>query len=211
MKPLLTTLLFLSFITQNTHSQVIKIKEGAYRNLVDFHKNQPFTENVKFRFTEMREGHIYKTSAIGKSFKNSRLNLKVWAIYQDSTLYLNLKRFGMGKGYAKMLILGRYSFFHGRVRKTAFQKEKVLEQYYISGLFGAIVAEHNILKNMDWNNLFVIDLQKGAPDNLNSGYIEMALSRHPDLLNAYIAESDKKAINVMLEYIHRLNSRLPIY
>ncbi len=203
--------IILTFTFLNVKSQEIKIKEGAYRNIVDFHKNKPFVENVDFHFKEKAKEHIYSVSAKNKKFKNSNLNFEVWAIFQDSTLFINLKRLGMGNGYAKILELGRYSFFIGRIALTADQKDRMNKSSFDFGLIGWAVSAYNIRKENGGNDLYLMDLQKGMPENLTINYMKFILRDDKDLFNKYMMESEKASLDVMIGYIKELNSRVPLY
>lgn len=186
------------------NAQQVQIKEGAYRTIVDFHKNKPFSEN-EFKF-KIRKDNIYVIDN-----KKSAPVMEIWAIYQDSAFYINLARLRMGNGFAKVTEFGRYSFFLGKLAMTAAQRDRMIKNTFDFGVIGALYSDIQRRRENRTNNFFVINLQKGMPQNLDVNHMSFILRDEEDLLNKYLQEPGKEDMDTMLAYLKEINSRHPIY
>ncbi len=195
----------------NVKSQEIKIKEGVYRNMVDFQRNKPFLQNVELKFEKSsKKKPIYLVSDKKRKINTQTFDFGAWAIYSDSCLYINLKRLGMGMGYAKILELGRYSFFIGRRIVYGSQKKQFARTIIKASLFGLPPSSYSAPEN-GVNNLYLMNLQKGVPENLTIDYMKFILRDDEELLNKYLMEQEKASLDVMIKYVKKLNSKLPLY
>ena len=213
MKHLFTLILLVFCIHYpNLIAQEINIKEGVYRNMVDFQSNNPFIEDVELKFKQSsKKKPIFKVSDKKNKINNQVFDFGAWAIYYDSCLYINLKRLGMGIGYSKIFELGRHSFFIGRMTVYGDQKAQLGRNAFNFGLIGAAVSIYNITKENGGKDLYLIDLKKGVPKNLTVDYMQFILRDDKDLYNRYMMEPEKASLYVMIEYVKALNSKLPIY
>jgi len=205
------TIFNILFLGITSYGQDIKIKEGAYRNIVDFHKNEPFIENIRFMINPTKNEGIYKVRSDSRKINSEVLSFNSWVIYQDSTLFVNLQRLGMGNGFAKILELGRYSLFIGRLAATADQKQRLYKNSFYFGLVGLAASSYIIGNELSDNTIYLLDLKNGMPENLDMKQMQLILRDHEDLYNQYMMENEKESPEIMVEYLRQLNERLPLY
>lgn len=193
------------------HGQEINIKEGAYRNLYEFHKNYPFIKDVEFTFHPLRKEGIYRAKSDSKKTNAEVLSFGSWAIYQDSTFYINLQRLGMGSGFTKILELGRHSLFVGRPATTVDQRKRLYKNSFYFGLVGVAASTLIIGKELSDNDLFILNLNNGVPENIDVNHMELILRDEIDLYNKYMMEPNKESLEIMVLYLRKLNKRLPLF
>lgn len=190
------------------NAQQVQIKEGAYHTIVDFHKNKPFT-NAHFNF-KLKKDSVYVLDNIG-DLDITSANMHIWAVYQDSAFYINLARLRMGTGFAKVKELGRYSFFNGKIALTAAQRDYMIKNTLDFGTVGFLYADYRRKRKNSSKSYFVLNLQKGMPQNLDERYMSFILRDEKDLLNKYLLEPGKEDQSTMLSYLKKINNRLTIY
>ncbi len=210
-KDIFIVVLLLAFIP-NLFAQNKVIKEGAYRNLYEFHQNNPFLDPYEIEINvdrSVRKEYYFLTN---KSNKNIRsLRKRIWGVYKDSCFYINYSRIGIkGSGFAKVKGLGRFSFINGNPAMTADQKDRMWDSWFYYGLIGTAITNLNVL-NENSAYYHLLDLKTGVPKPITVEYIMFILKREEDLLEHYQFEQDKESLEIILKYVRKLNSRIAIY
>ncbi len=180
--------------------------------MVDFQRNTPFIKDTELELKKTsKRKPIFSVKGKKKKIPSHVFDFGAWVIYYDSCLYINLKRLGMGNGYAKVLELGRHSFFIGRKIIYGAEKTQFVRDVFNFGMAGAAASYYDISRLDGGRDLYLIDLQKGVPKNLTVDYMQFILRDDKKLYNKYMIEPEKASLDVMIEYVKALNSKMPIY
>jgi len=212
-KKIILIIVFLSVFISASFAQNKNIKEGAYRNIVEFHKNTPFFNleeaDIEEDVVRARKKYYIIHNKSGKRMRD--LYKKIWSVYKDSCFYLNYSRIGIeGYGFAKVEEFGRYLFIMGNRRMTVSQRDRLIKNSFDFGLIGGTITNLNIMnENSSYYHLF--DLKTGVPKPITAEYIEFILKTEEDLLVQYQFEREKGYLEIILKYVHLLNSRIPVY
>ena len=203
--------LLLSHISST--AQHSTIKEGVYRNIVEFHRNLPFYSLEEVDIDEdigrIRNKYYVLKNKSGKKIR--RLEKKIWAVYKDSCFYINYSRIGIvGAGFIKVEEFGRYSLIKGMYALTVSQRDRLIKNSFDFGLIGGGITSINVYKeNSDYYHF--LNLKTGVPSSITVEYVKFILKDDPILLKGYQSESEKESIETILKYIRQLNRRIPIY
>jgi hypothetical protein len=205
----LLSVFILITIYSATFGQSDTIKKGAYRNHIDFAKNQPLYES-RFYFSKQNnrkipELYFVRTTDLHISYR--KLKKVIWGIYDGGAFYINAGRIGMKEGYIRIEKLERYSYFKGIPIKSLIQKDKLNQSAYMFGATGAVLTSIEIAKENKNKIHYVLNLETGMVNLLTRNYMLMVLQPHPELLNAFQAEENNESIDVLLKYIDLLNKK----
>ena len=203
LKSAITIIIF--FTTINLYAQNINIKNGAYENIKDFHKNKPYIENTRFTFKHFLQKDIYKVSAKNKRGVSKRKLKKALLIFQDSALYINLRKIFKGFGFAKVLEFGRFSLFRGLIILAELRIE-----YQGPIIFRFWTLPKRIRKKVE-NELFIIDLKTGFVKEVSISAMYSIIKNDLDLLKKYKNEENKVSYEIIKKNLQQLNSGMELY
>lgn len=190
--------------------QYESIKNGAYRNSVDFSQNEPlYTSHFNFIPKNHKKiPNLYKVKSENKSIKKGVLDNVIWAIFKDQSLYLNAERIGMKNGYIKIEKLGEYSYFRGVPVKSLIDQSRINNSALNYGLIG-VAATSNKIKSENTEDIhYVLCLKSGMINLLSKNYMLRILRSHNELLYSFEHEENNETIEVQLRYLEFVN-RLP--
>ncbi len=209
---LLFTLGLLS--NSKTQSAFDEIPSGAFFSLYNFINKNP-TYQCDFTFTPLSYDPTNTIFNIESRCKNIRikpktLNKEILLVFDGNNLYFNGFRFGMGKGYLKAQITGRYCYIKGRGILTQGDKNLIANSGFYFGLIGTMAsAGYYESRNRKLHD-YIIDLNTGNLHTLDSLYIDRVLKTEPDLLHQFHHESGEITIELLLKYIIDINNRSQI-
>jgi hypothetical protein len=203
-KTILLSLFIFNFCA--VFSQVDTIKNGAYRNCVEFRKNDPSYE-CEFIVSPKVYSSIpglCRVKPVDGSINGRILRRAIWGIYCDSTFYLNLRRIGMTKGYVALREMDKYSYFKGIPMYNMYQKKKLHDAQVGFGLIGYAVADAIIMKEIRDNDNYILNFETGQVNLITPGYVHRILSEYPALQAVFELEEDKSNSQLM-RYIQLVN------
>ncbi|MEI7596769.1 MAG: DUF6563 family protein [Bacteroidota bacterium] len=201
-------ILFL-FLIQSTcaFAQQSTIKKGAYFTHNSFVANSPaITDSfvISYLYLE-KEYQLFSVKSYDGKVRQKDINKSIWAIYDGHSLYLNCFRLFMTKEYAKVIHLGRYSYFTAPPLMSDKQQLAVSNSTVIFGVVGGIVASSNVNKQIRNNVHYVLDMKTGIPHELDKVYLLHILKSNEYLLSQFNAELNQDDINVIIKYVVLLN------
>ncbi len=200
-------ILVLTICFEETNCQSNAIKNGAYRNSVDFNKNKPLyeTDFIFIKKNSKKIPELYRVKSKNKKIKKSLIKYSVWGIYNDSTFYLNLKRIGMVNGYIKITKFGKYSYFKGLPIKTLAQEAGLNNAAFTYGLTGAFVTGTMIASENENKIHYVLNMETGMINLLTRDYMIKILQPYYELLFNFQHEPNNDSLEILLKYIDLVN------
>ena len=193
------------FVTLPGIAQIPDIREGAYRNSMDFEKGILLLR-AEFRFKQIElDTTFYRVSTKDKNAKSPLKKHVIWGIYQDSVLYLDARRLGMKKHYVKVQEIGKYCYLIGRPIMDNAQKD-VVARAGVFGLAGVGVTAAFVTSSISGQIHYLVDLKTGVPHLLTQPYLEHILATPENLLAQYKMEKNPGYLSVMLKYARLLNN-----
>jgi hypothetical protein len=210
------TLLIVASITLlPAQNDSIPKKWGAYRNAVDYANNKPMIEG-RFSLKKYKSPKAFdfyyitdiKTARKDQIITEYDVKYGIWAVFDSTDIYVNVFRFGIGKGLAEVQEKGRYSYFKAHPLTSAGQEQTVDQSALLGGLVGGTIAAVAVnQKNADKVH-YVLDMSTGNLHTLDETYISFILKPEPDLYDRYITEPDYGSSEVRIKYIKLLNERM---
>jgi len=190
------------------YSQYDSIKEGAYRNIVDFHKGKTILDSgfILIEKYNKKIPNFYKIEFSDELYDdNSSLIKSIFLIYSDNQLYINLARMHMINGYVRIEKIEKYCYFRGRPMKTLDQESRTNNSSILFGLSGALITQDAISKENKDKVDYVLNLESGMINLLTVDYLGLILSPYPELLFNYNNEATKESIETRLKYLKMIN------
>ncbi|MBL4657008.1 MAG: hypothetical protein JKX73_03345 [Flavobacteriales bacterium] len=201
----------LSFLSMGLGSSIAQLENttyGAYRNSVDLKENKPlFT--CQFEITAIKNKNkidLYKVKPVGQKIKAKEMAYAIWAIYQRGKFYLNAQKLGMMKGFIKVEVVGKYSYFKGVPILSMAQKNQISEGTFMFGLIGAATSTSQVSKDNEGKEHYVLNLESGISNLLTPGYMLKMMKPHEDLQKQYEA-SENKSLREVLRFVDLVNER----
>lgn len=197
--------LFLLIIKANC--QPDSLKNGAYRNSVDFNKNKPLYQS---EFTFVKKYHeqipeLYLVKSINPKIQKKIINNVIWGIYYNHSFYLNAKKIGMTEGYIKISDLKIYNYFRGKPIMTLSQRARLNKSIFEWGLTGALLTSAEIEAENKDNIHYVLNIKSGIINLLSKEYMLRLLKLHGELLLNFQIENNNDSIEVFLKYLDLVN------
>jgi len=151
-------------------------------------------------------GSDYKIERTDELITKKIIRKEIWGVYKNDTLYLNGIPITGLIGYAKVEILGKYSFLRPAYPvNMKIQNELGLNDpmygYMFGAVGGAIQGAQMAVKRIP----LVYNMETGEKFLLTEINIEKLLDRFSELKAEFEKESDKKNEEVLLRYLKRLN------
>jgi hypothetical protein len=209
---------------QKTYGQIDTIKDGAYRNIVEFKKNKPkyisdFTFYQKYGFDTNNNSDVYLKSdnkippklygikSKNPKIKNRIIKKYIWGIYKDKSFYLNVNKLGMTDGYIKIDTLYRYTYFTGLPIMSLKQEHRLNKAAFEFGLIG-IGITYAIISNENKNNIhYILNIDTGMIHLFTKNYLMWILESYPELLLEYQNEDKNETLKVMKKYLDLINQK----
>ncbi len=196
--------LFLLLITNSCFSQEYSDMWEMYKSSQDFVNKKTFYV-AEFSIEQTSDNPIfYKIKSSDSEAERLSKEPAIWAIYKDSTLFLNAKRMGMRNSYVKVRELGKYCHFMGDYVFSLSEEDKI-KRTYGNGLIGAMAQE--IIKDDKGNIPYIMKLDVGVPHILDKNYLEFILRDYYDLIEQFLKETNADSLETQLKYIRLLNKR----
>jgi len=193
-----------------SHAQGIDLPIGAYGSSEDFWNRKLLYEGSfdlqKTNHRKIPELYTHKVHFVTSN------ETGIWAIYDGTDLFLNIRRLGIYNGFVRIPAPRMYNHFVAMptTRLEKFNAGAIAEStvaYMATGMAG--MAARGDLSNSDSkrvNYLFHLDNGKVYP--LSEYYMMRVLEPYPRLYNAYRIDSERGDINIMLLYIEALNDAI---
>lgn len=201
-------LLFLLLtIVPELRSQPDTLKNGAYRNVVDFKNNKPlFVTDFEFiKTAHSRIPELYRIFAKESRFTRKINSNSVWAIWCDGNLYLNAKRLNMANGYIKICKPLKYNYFKGGPVMTQIQKNRLQNAGQNFGLLGLSISGIIINEENKKDLHYFLILETGMINLVTKPNVLRVLQSNEDLLEKYEHEDNNESLEVLLKYLSLLN------
>jgi hypothetical protein len=182
-------------------------KQGTYNSCKDFWAEKPSNED----FTPLRPATgLGLENQFKLQIPSQEHSLKyIWAIYQDSSIYLNIKRLGMGNGFVCIPKPRAFSHFIGVPKDNIIDRT---DKYYnaLNGLgligLGAVAAGNAIVKPSEVD--FLLNLRTGEVNKITDLHMLFILEPYPKLHNAYRMDTETDKLDIILLYIELLNDAI---
>jgi hypothetical protein len=215
MKERISFILFfiiVQLMATNAQSDFRFLPQGAYRSVYNFRNLDPFYTNEIIFSSNAYDttDHAYYIKTYNKEAGLTKKSARdeIFAIYQNSSLYLNCYRFSMGAGFTKVLSNGRFCYFNGCGYYNEKSAGPVMGVAVIGGAVGVSVGAGigHFVNIKD----YIVDLNTGNFHPLDSNYVSWILESEVDLSKQFKVESDKTSIDLLLHYVDLINERSKI-
>jgi hypothetical protein len=210
MKAIFTiAIIFLSAFHADIFCQFDDPENGAYRNHMDFNNNRPVAE-CDFRLIKKNNKkvpNLYRVLANDGCLKTKTIKKTIWGIYYNRSFYLNVEKLGMMDGFIKIDSIMEYSYFKGIPTMTLNQKERFNTSAILFGSTGRTITGITIaVENKDKIH-YVLNMHTGMINLLTKDYLIRILEPFSELLSDFYLEENSSSIEVLLEYLEKLNKR----
>ncbi|MFN8256330.1 MAG: DUF6563 family protein [Bacteroidales bacterium] len=215
-KKKLMSIIFLTISFVKGFSQIDSVKNGIYRNFIDFKNNSPFYI-LNIQIEEIKSSSIpelYKVTPLDNKISEKTIKKIVWGIYNNGTFYLNVERFGMAPGYIKFQTLKKYNYFKGVTLGAMKIRRDNAREYISAVVFAQSIATlsngtggANFYQGKVHKVDYILDMNSGLPIELTKNYVLRLIDLYEDLKGRLNYSEDEASIEDLLYYIDILNQR----
>nr|NQU90480.1 hypothetical protein [Bacteroidota bacterium] len=198
----------LNMIFSFAFGQYDAIKDGAYRNVIDFHKSNSLCD-PDFNFYEVEDGVIenfFVVRSNDRKIRRRKIIKDIWCIKIADTIYFNAKRIGMLKAYIKLSPIENYIYFHGIPQITKAQRRRMNHAVPMWGMVGYMLAGIKADNENEGKEHYVLNLKTGATTLFTRQVLKNILKSYPDLYNSYIMDPHRDSLDVMKRYLEKCNN-----
>ena len=197
-----------------THAQYDTIRNGAYRNIEEFKKNNPlYTCAFEFKIKKPSPiPELYAVRSPNQKIHEKTLRYGIKFIKTDSCIYLNGYRLGMVAGYIKIYPIQTYGYFKG-IPIVAIDLKNVIgnpsaDPLAPLGIYSGGVSSRKIRKETKNDIHYVLNLESGMTNLLTKDYMLRLLESEPEyayLLKMFENEEYNDTYEVCRTYLECVN------
>ena len=210
MKFIATTILLVSFsylaLAQISPKAAAYFTNRDYENGISCDSFQYELKPVKNKFIE----HVYHIRPLNRSYGNAFLQDQCAIVYDGESLFLNLKKLRMARGFRKFQDPDFYQFFIGRPLKPVFgQSAQAGMALGMLGVTIALTAEAVNTESMTREHApYVVRFNDGKIFPFTISTLQRFLEPYPELLNLYSKDPQWKTLETMKAYLEILNGMI---
>ncbi len=188
---------------------------GGYKNIKELRTGQPslsFDFEVKKRSEEeVRQTGGNEYNVVKPGIPESKK--KVWrsclAISAPEGLFINGKKLGVGLGFSKVLVVGKYLAF-----KASLLPEHEKEHKYgtgtigilLEGYYGDYETANEGKTKVQFDFIWALNTETGKKIMLTYGGMTELLEPFPELKKQFMEDAGKDKEEVILQYIRKANN-----
>lgn len=125
-----------------------------------------------------------------------------WGLVRNDTLYI----WYSGSRFIKAEEQGRVCYFKGPPYVTEGQRMAIRDNYFWFGNLAGAMTATDIYAQVKDRIHYVLEIQTGRLHPLGVGRMRIILADNPALLAAFERETQPPSVEVMLDYLRKLNA-----